>query len=351
MTKVSFPQIGDYYVPAKFFIEKCLQCEVIDPPKITRRTIELGTNVSPEFGCMPFKYTIGTFIETIEKGADVLIQLGGGCRYGYYGEVQNQIIKDLGHEITFINLIDDCKANFFVIYKKLKKISPKLNYLKFIYYGLLIRKMVIYMDNIDEYIRENIAFEVEKGSFELLKELMLKDFQKVKSIRDLKIKFNYYKKQFRKVKIRKEDNFYKIGIIGELYTVMEPFANYYLEKELAKNKIQITRFTNASYLLFEKKKFVKKNIKHVNIKYKMGADATDNIIRTKYLCDLGYDGIIHIKSSFCTPEIAAMLPISKICEEYNIPILFFSFDSNTSETGIKTRLEAFYDMLEMRKRK
>ena len=30
-------------------------------------------------------------------------------------------------------------------------------------------------------------------------------------------------------------------------------------------------------------------------------------------------------------------------------IIFFSFDSNTSEVGVKTRLEAFYDMLEMRK--
>ena len=61
--------------------------------------------------------------------------------------------------------------------------------------------------------------------------------------------------------------------------------------------------------------------------------------------------IIHIKSSFCTPEIGAMPIINKIASLYNIPIIYFSFDTNTSETGIKTRLEAFYDMLEMRKNK
>ena len=41
--------------------------------------------------------------------------------------------------------------------------------------------------------------------------------------------------------------------------------------------------------------------------------------------------------------------ISKVCNDYNVPLLFFSFDTGTSEVGIKTRLEAFYDMLEMRR--
>ena len=134
---------------------------------------------------------------------------------------------------------------------------------------------------------------------------------------------------------------------------MEPYSNYFLEKELAKNQIEIKRFTNVQYLLFEKRKKIKSYLKYTQkyIKYQMGADAADNIARTKYLCEEGYDGIIHIKSAFCTPEIGAMPIINKIANEYEIPVLFFSFDANTSETGIKTRLEAFYDMLEMRKRK
>ena len=89
--------------------------------------------------------------------------------------------------------------------------------------------------------------------------------------------------------------------------------------------------------------------KHQFIKYKTGADASNNVYWTKYLCDKKYDGIIHIKSSFCTPEIAVMPIINKIAKSKNVPIIFFSFDANTSEVGIKTRLEAFYDMIEMRK--
>ena len=77
---------------------------------------------------------------------------------------------------------------------------------------------------------------------------------------------------------------------------MEPFANYYLEKELATFGIEIKRYTNAHYLLFEKKYKMKKYLKYIKglVKYSMGADSTDNIGRTKYLCEHKYDGIIHI---------------------------------------------------------
>ena len=86
------------------------------------------------------------------------------------------------------------------------------------------------------------------------------------------------------------------------------------------------------------------------VKYSMGADAADNVANTEYLCTHGYDGIIHIKSSFCTPEIGAMSLINKVADKYGKPVLFFTFDTQSSTAGIKTRLEAFYDMLEMRRK-
>ena len=120
---------------------------------------------------------------------------------------------------------------------------------------------------------------------------------------------------------------------------------------LAAFNIEVKRFTNVNYLLFEKHKKIKKYLKNTKyIKYKMGSDAADNIARTKYLCENNYDGIIHIKSSFCTPEIGSMSIINKICHEYDVPVMFFSFDANTSRVGLQTRLEAFNDMIEMRKK-
>ena len=108
---------------------------------------------------------------------------------------------------------------------------------------------------------------------------------------------------------------------------MEPFSNYYLEKNLAKHNIEIKRFTNVYYLLMKKAKEYKKLKKYSNnyFHYSLGADASDNIARCKYLCEKDYDGIIHIKSAFCTPEIGAMSIINKIANKYKKPVLFFTF--------------------------
>ena len=134
---------------------------------------------------------------------------------------------------------------------------------------------------------------------------------------------------------------------------MEPFATYYLEKTLATMHIEIKRYTNLSYLLWQKKHFEKHMLKVTKnyCKYKLGADGLDNVYRTLDLIKKSYDGIIHTKPFGCTPEIGAIPIIQKICRENEMPIMFFSYDVETSDEGIRTRLEAFEDLLKIRRNK
>ncbi len=343
--------MGNYDIPAKYLLTNIFGANIQKIPAITNQTIELGTRYSPEFVCTPFKYTIGTLIESLESGANILIQAGGGCRYGYYSELQEQILKDMGYEFQFINLMSKGQKKLKKIYQELKKVDYNLNIIKVMYYIIITIKMVKYMDKVDDYIRQNIGFEVKQNSFINIQKEMLNSFLTTKSNLGLYLKYRYYFKKIKKVKINKPQNHLKIGLIGELYTLMEPFSNYELERELASYGMSIKRYTNVYYLLFQKGRMANKYVKYAKeyITYKLGADAADNIGRTKYLCKHNYDGIIHIKSTFCTPEIGAMPIINKICQEHKMPLLFFSFDSNTSEVGIKTRVEAFYDMIEGKK--
>lgn len=348
---ISFPHLGDYYIPIKFLLTKLTKYKVIESPPITKKTIELGSKYSPNFVCIPFKYNLGNFIETLDNHANILIQAGGGCRYGYYAEVQEKILKDLGYNFEFYNLVENDSVTLKSSYKMFKKIDKKISIFKMLYYMPLTILMIRYMDNIDEYIRHRIGFEIEKNSFINLKNNMLNSFSKAKGYINLTKNYLYFKKKFKQIKINKPNNCLKIGIIGELYTNMEYFSNYYLEKELASMNIEIKRFTNLSYLLYKKKKERKRELKYIKeyCKYTIGADGMDNVYRTKYLIANHYDGIIHVKPSFCTPEIGAIPIINKVCNDYKMPIIYLSFDSQTSETGIKTRLEAFYDMLKKRK--
>ena len=42
--------------------------------------------------------------------------------------------------------------------------------------------------------------------------------------------------------------------------------------------------------------------------------------------------------------------LQNISGDYKIPVLYLTYDAQTSDVGLMTRLEAFYDMIEMRKR-
>ena len=344
---ISFPHLGDYYYPIKYLLNKVIKANIVVAPKMTSKTIELGCKYSPEFACAPFKYAIGAIIDGLDKGADVIIQMNSRCRYGCYDELQQQILRDLGYDLNLINFIKFDKNNVLDIYKKAKKIDSKFSSLKGIYYLFITTKMIKYIDRIDYIIRANIGFESKKGSFKNLKNDMLKDFVKSNNFTSLYVKYKKYLKKFKTITINKPNDCYKIGIIGEIYNIMEPFANYDLEETLANYGIEAKRFTNIHYLLFEKKNKCNKYVKYAkeHIKYKLGAYYADSVGKTKYLCINKYDGIIHIKSSFCTPEIGTMPIIDKICKQHDVPLLNFSFDENTRKTDINTRTEAFCEMM------
>lgn len=351
---ISFPELGNYCYPISFLLKKLTNCKVILPQPITKKTLELGTKYSPEFICVPFKYNLGNYIESLERGANVLIQAGGGCRYGYYAEVQQQILTDLGYKFEFYSLVDNTKGNVVInAYNALKQINPELKFIKFCYYMLLTLKMINYMDKIDHYIRANIGFAEEEGSFEKLLDKMLKEFITITGFFSLRRLYKKYKDLFPKIKLKKPSNCLKVGLIGELYTAMEPYSNYYLEKTLGEMQIEINRYTNLTYLLITKLYNKKKVLKTCGsyCKYLIGADGTDNIAVAKRLAKQGYDGLIHTKPFGCTPEVGAMSILQKVSSDYKIPIIYFSFDSHTGEAGIKTRLEAFNDMLIMRRNK
>lgn len=349
---ISFPHLGDYSVPIKFFISHLTDIEVQCSPPITKQTIELGDKYSPSDVCVPFKYNLGNFIESLDNGATILFQAGGGCRYRYYAELQEKILRDMGYQFTFIKLTTKERIYIKDAYKIFKKLNEKLKYKTFIYYGGLTILMIYYMDKLDEIIRKNIGFEKEKNSFIKLKKEMLTSFSNCQNYSELTKLYFKYKKKLKKLKIKKK-NPIKIGIIGELYTAMEPFSTYELERKLAKNNIEIKRFTNLSYLLWQKALLKKRMLKKCKkyCKYTLGADGLDNVYRSIYLSKKKYHGIIHTKPFGCTPEIGAIPIIKNVCNDYHMPIIFFSFDTEQEDGGVDTRLEAFFDLLKYRKDK
>ena len=349
MNKISFPRIGNYHVPFGYFVKRVFDSEVITPPPITRKTIELGSVHSPDFVCAPFKFNLGNHIEALELGATTLIQFGGLCRLGYYGELHEQILRDLGYEFDFINLAGMKMRKAKSVWDTFKKYVPKLSIETLASAFTITYAMVEQMDALELFIRKNIGFEVIPGSFGRIYDSYLSNAPLVKTRRELRKLYSQTMRDIKKVQLNFPKNPLKVGIIGEYYTIMEPFSNHFLEKELAAMQVYVSRDINVTSTVFHSKMpRILKKVQHY-VKYDLGATGVVTINSALGFARKGYDGLIHVKSFGCMPEIDAMTVLQNVSYDLGIPILYLSFDTQTSEEGIKTRLEAFYDMITMRK--
>ncbi len=347
--KISLPRWGNYHIAFEYLFKNGCEVDYVTASPITKKTLEIGSKHSPDYACSPFKYCIGSFIESLENGADTLCQIGGACRLGYYGEVQEQILRDLNYEFSFLNLSKVNMSNPLSVYTEFKKLNPSINITTLTSALLVSIEIVKAIDEIEYFVRRNIGFEVNIGEMEKLETEFLEKLRTVKNKKEVKSLVSTYKNLLKDVKLDKPKKIIKVGIVGEYYTVMEPFSNHFIEKELAKKGIMIDRWMNiTNSFISDTTKKQKEYIKGY-AKYNMGATSMATVYKTLEYAKEKYDGIIHIKSFGCTPEIDAMPVLQKISQEYKLPILYFSFDSQTSETGIQTRLEAFHDMIVMRK--
>ncbi len=347
--KVTFPHFGDYCIPLEFLVTRGLESDYVIPPPMTKRTLELGSRYSPDFVCAPFKYNLGSFIEAIESGADMLVQTGGACRLGYYGELHEQIVRDLGYKVDFVNLAHAEYSKPYTFIPEFKKINPNFSIKKVAAALLAAVKMVECMDEVDDYIRKNIGFELENGSFEAAKADFLEELRQSDNKKDVVAAYRRCMDKLQSLPVNKPKRPLKVGVVGEYYTIMDPFSNHNIEREMAKMGMVIERWMNLSNSLFHyPEKKISEKIRGYS-KYNMGATSMATIERALSFARHGYDGIIHVKSFGCTPEMDSIPVLQNISSDYKIPILYFSFDSQTADTGIQTRLEAFYDMIVMRK--
>lgn len=348
--KIAFPRYAYYNYALAYFFEHGLEQEYVWQPVMTKRTMELGSRYSPDMVCTPFKITLGSLIEALEAGADTLVMPMGLCRLGYYGELQEQILNDMGYQYEFVNLSDYSTGNPKDYLKALKKLNPNYNKAKMLAAVADALKMVEYLDDMVDQYYQNCGFEVKKGSFRAARDQFLSDLLVADGMKSIDEANRKRKEAFSSIPIEKNDPV-RVAIIGEYYTVMDPFSNLEVEQKLADMGVEVHRWMNFTHrnVRYPGEKNLNVRI-HDLCEYEMGPTSTGNLWYAKECAEQGYDGIVHVKSAACTPEIDIMPVLQNIGTDYKIPILYLTYDVQTSDTGLMTRLEAFCDMLNMRKK-
>ena len=349
--KISFPRYAEYNCAFRYIVEQALGAKYIMPPALTKRTMELGTKYSPDFVCTPFKTLLGSMIESLEAGADTLLMTHGLCRLGYYGELLEQILRDLGYEFDFINLSDYDMSKKKEYIKLVRRINPKVNPARFLAQFMEGVRMVEYLDEITAEYYQNCGFDATGGEYKRAYQDFLTAMYTARGRSDVEKGYRAARRALRAVPLNKPGRPLRVGIVGEFYTVMDPFSNLELERKLADMRVEIHRWMNVTHQFIHHGG--QKNM-HVKIQdlcaYEMGPTATANIWYARECAERRFDGLVHIKSASCTPEIDVMPVLQTISADYKIPVLYLTYDAQTSDVGLQTRLEAFYDMIDMRKK-
>jgi len=236
------------------------------------------------------------------------------------------------------------------MYSSFNEINPDLTLEQFNDILNIVVKITIDMDNLAEFMRKNIAFEVNKGEYETLYQAYLQEVKDAQTVAEAEAIGVKCKLKMESVKINKPERPIRIGIIGEIYVVVEPFSNCNLEKWLADNGVEIIRTSDLSRMavaIFTVEEQVKQSGGYVD--YNIGSTANDAIAQAYQMIQDGIDGIIHVKPASCSPEITAMSILQNISSDHGVPFLHMTFDTETSEAGVHTRLEAFHDMIVMKR--
>lgn len=239
--KVTFPHMGNIYIPLRTFFEN-LGMEVVVPPLSSKKTLEIGCKYSPEFACLPLKITLGNFIEALEQGADTIVMAGGigPCRFGYYAEVQREILKDLGYDFDMI-VLEPPQGHFWDLIKKFKYITNKKSFKEIYLAGKLAWKKIILLDRLDKMVNRIRAVELEKGKTDKAYKNALHLISNAKDEHELVFARQQIVKEISLIKKAKNKNLIKVGLVGEIYTLLEPFVNFNIEKQLGELGVLVER--------------------------------------------------------------------------------------------------------------
>ena len=342
--------MGNIWVAVKAMANK-LGIDLVIPPPTSQRTLSLGVKYSPEMACLPFKLTLGNMIEALELGADTVVMTGGNgpCRFGYYHKVQEPILRELGYNFYMV-------TQDFGITHMIKYLTKGASTGKVITGFRFARAKLEALDKLEQLVYKIRAIERDKGNATRIYRDSIKaiddagDYQAIKQAKQ-----EHLQKLMSLPTVSSPDTL-KIGVTGELFLVIDPFATMDIEIELGKLGAEVRYLQSVwelvnlnpfllAFGLREKDKSHKAAMPYLSCH--VGGDGWQSV-GEKVLHAKDLDGLVHIEPFGCLPEIMARNIMPSTKEE--LPVLNLIFDEHTARTGVINRLEAFVDMLHRKKR-
>ena len=309
---VGFPTIGNVDADVLASALSELGLNVLKPLPITSKTIALGVRNSADMICFPYKVTMGSIIESLDRGANTILQYTSGkismCRQKQFYRLQDHTLKRLGYRFEMIGV------SIFNVVPVLAKTTGKSVWKTWRMVSKHRRKLA----------------EKEVQNWET-------------------------------------DGTLNIALIGEIYCCCDERVNRGVAEKVRScganpiNTASVSDFCaeeEAAYgrglwrgmLLHNLRRF---NARHVYddkaAEYFEGmfaGHAKENISALLRVIDEGIDGVIHVLPLSCMPETTIEPYVDSICSDAGVPLLRVPIDENNSDAGVRTRIETFIRLMQ-----
>ncbi len=344
INQIGMPSMGVYGAFLSRAIQNALKMAgVMDvkinlAPAITRKTINRGAQYMDENMCLPAKIVLGSLLELHERGNRTIVEWDncGDCRQKTYCLVHQSVLRQLGVDARILAA------------------QPR---------------------NMTGWLREIIPSLSRRKQRKLVRDLL----------RDLwQFDLRLMEKQ-----ASAPDGKPKIGICGEIYTVLEPAANLGLISRLEEqgayvhNALPLSQFVFQDLLEGENRlkwaarfaclgmfaelknwcarkmqrpdvnQTLFKQAKAVTEKYfprhSIGGHGKESVTWTIYYALAGFDGVVHIMPFPCMPEATVTALLDEVSRDYGIPVNHLVFDQQFGEQNLLTRAEAMVNLLRFKK--
>lgn len=354
----TFPHLGNTYIVAKALLDD-FNAQYVIPPFNTNKTLEIGSKYCAEANCLPFKLFVGNMLQAKELGADTMLITGGcgPCKLGYFGEMLKKTANDIGIKMEIITL-EVPEQGLKELSSRIKKVSGASNIVNIAKVANSAKNVAVGIDNLEKLARKKRARELEAGSADEIYRTFKNEIIKIKGSKNILEHIKLTENKLNEILINENAKPLKVGIVGEIYTTIEPYANFELERILGNKGIEVERKVTVSDWIIND--MIRKGLhlprdssyikaSEAYLRRMVGGHSQHTIGNSVIHAKEGYDGLIHLYPLGCMPEIVSQAILPAVEEDYQIPIMTIIRDEMTGEAGFVTRLEAFVDLLKKRR--
>lgn len=356
MPKITFPRMGESYRAFKMLLED-LGNEVIVPPRPSKRTLDLGIRHAPEFACFPLKILLGTYLETIAMGADTIVTSGGvgPCRAGEYAMLHHRILQDLGYKMRMI-VLEPPRLRPFNFYASVRALNrARVSIKTLIAHVKRGWRKLQALDNLEKLSHQVRPREIKRGSTTRVYKKTLDWIDQAYTTEQIIEAEHAALEALKSIPQDPARQVLRVGIVGEIYVLLEPASNLEIEETLGNLGVEVERsmfltgWTRDNTWNETTEGITVKTAAAPYLPELIGGHGRDSIGHTVLYAKRGFDGMIQLAPFTCIPEIVARTILTRVSKDLNIPVLTFFLDEQTGKAGMTTRLEAFIDLLRRKK--